>query len=82
MSFTLSGQKSRILLNKYHCRSSERPGGIMCSGSMVGVGLHVENFNRFIFGSLSSQAFFTNTTPGCSLVNLKWCICEVPFSAV
>ena len=64
MSLTLSGQKSLILLNKYHRRSSDRPGGVMYAGKVVGVGLHVVDFNRFIFLSLSSQAFFTNTTPG------------------
>ena len=29
MSLTLLGQKSLILLNKYHCRSSDRPGGVI-----------------------------------------------------
>ena len=64
MSLTLSGQKSLILLNRYYCRSSDRPGGVMHAGKVVGVGLHVVDFITFIFLSLSSQEFFTNTAPG------------------
>ena len=71
MSLTSSGQKSRIFVNKYHCRSSDRPGGTMCLGRVVGVGLHVVELKMFILRSLSSQAFLTNTTPGWSAVNLK-----------
>ena len=45
--------------------SLERSIGIICSGKLVGVGLHVVDFKRFILRSFrSSLAFFTNTTLG------------------
>ena len=81
-SFTLSGQNSRILLWRYHWRSSDKPGGIICSGKFNLLGCHEMSFISLIFLSVSSLEFLTNTWPGWSDVNLKWCIFEIPFKDV
>ena len=81
MSFASSGQKSLILLNKYHCRSIDNPGGGIISGMLWVVGCHGV-LRSLISFSVSSLKFFTYTTPGFDAVNQKWCICDIPFSAV
>ena len=64
MSFASSGQNSRILLCKYHWRSSGSPGGTINGGILLIDGSHEKSFKMLIFVSSSSLAVRTNTNLG------------------
>ena len=62
VSLHSSGQNSRILLKRYHCRLGERPDGMICSGSSVEVG-HQSCFKILCSTSGESDFTFTKTDP-------------------
>ena len=59
MSFKFSGQNSRILLNKYHCRWLERPNGVRTGGSWSAFGDHDFIFKIERFTSVDPALSFT-----------------------
>ena len=78
-SFVLSGQNSLILLYRYHCLSSGKPGGVITAGRSAGDGLHDVSFNKLILRSTPLLLF---SHPGLSAVKRKCCIFEMPLRAV
>jgi len=71
-SLVSSGQNSLILLNKYRCRSKERPGGLMIDGKSSFDGLQVLSESNLISWLSSSIETLTKTDPGWPTENLKW----------
>ena len=71
-SWHSSGQNSRILLKRYHCRLELSPDGVTRSGSSVAIGLQ-SSFRRFMSTSLESDFSRTKTCPLCSAVNRRCC---------
>ena len=71
MSWYSSGQNSRILLNRYHCRLELSPDGVIRSGSSVAVGFQ-SCFRRFTSTSSESDFSRTKTCPLWSAENRRW----------
>jgi len=70
-SLAFSEQNSLTLSNKYHCRSSERPGELIIGSNWYCDGFQFLSLRILIFFSMLSLETLTKTDPECSAENLK-----------
>ena len=81
-SFEFSGQNSRILLYRYHCRWLDSPGGGRTGGSSAARGDHELSFRMHRFVSVDPALSFMKMHPGEAESKRIWWSLEIPLTLV